>query len=162
MNEQFDPTLNPSITNFNAVHDAGILRMAIQRAETDEKAIIKVLAHRSVEQRMEILHSFKTMYGGDLFKELHSKLSGHFRDCIEALCYPMDEFDASQLRKAMRSSGSDETVLTEILGTKSNEELVRIRDAYHRREFSFIWCSILFMVHTKKIIILFWMIAYQH
>ena len=38
----------------------------------------------------------------DLKKELRSEISGNFRDAILGLCQTSPEFDANQLRKAMK------------------------------------------------------------
>lgn len=48
---------------FDPEKDAKVLRKAMKGFGTDEKAIIKVIARRSNEQRQVIAQSFKTMYG---------------------------------------------------------------------------------------------------
>ena len=69
---------------------------------TDEKSIIGVICKRSTEQRLELVKTYREVYGKDLKKELHGELSGNFRDLILGLCVPAVDFDAEQLRKAMK------------------------------------------------------------
>ena len=71
---------------------------------TDEKAIIEVICKRASEQRLELVKTYREVYGKDLKKELHGELSGNFRDVILGLCLSPVEFDAEQLRKAMKVS----------------------------------------------------------
>ncbi|TGZ63448.1 hypothetical protein CRM22_006903 [Opisthorchis felineus] len=127
----FAPTLKPCL-DFDAVHDCERLRKAMKGAGTDEKTIIDIMGHRSWEQRTKIVLQFKTMYGKDLLKEFKSELSGHFYDCVEALCYSPTDFDAMQLRKAMKGAGTDESALIEILCSRTNEQIKRIKEAFAR------------------------------
>ncbi|KAG5450042.1 Annexin A11 [Clonorchis sinensis] len=127
----FAPTLKPYL-NFDPVHDCERLRKAMKGAGTDEKTIIDIMGHRSWEQRTKIVLQFKTMYGKDLLKEFRSELSGHFYECVEALCYSPTDLDAMQLRKAMKGAGTDESALIEILCSRSNEQIKRIKEAFAR------------------------------
>ncbi|KAF6772500.1 hypothetical protein AHF37_08484 [Paragonimus kellicotti] len=109
----YAPTLKP-YPNFNATEDCERLRKAMKGMGTDEKTIIDIMGHRSADQRTKIVLQFKTMYGKDLIKEFKSELSGHFYEAVEALCYSPADFDATQLRKAVKGAGTDEDALIEI------------------------------------------------
>ena len=74
---------------------------------TDEKAIIDVLGFRDNEQRQEILSVYKTMLGRDLIKDLHSEISGSFRDTIESMMMTPIDYDAASFRNAVKSLGTD-------------------------------------------------------
>ncbi|CAH1795085.1 unnamed protein product [Owenia fusiformis] len=122
---------------FSAENDAKILRKAMKGIGTDEKAVIDILGHRSNKQRQEISLLFKTMYGKDLIKELKSELGGKLEDVILGMMMPRDDYDASELRRAMKGIGTDEEVLIEILCTRSNAEINAIKQSYkvhYRRE----------------------------
>ncbi|KAH9498198.1 Annexin A6 [Bulinus truncatus] len=124
-----DPTLIP-FSGFNPEQDCEVLRKAMKGLGTDEKAIISVLAHRSMEQRQKIALTYKTQFGKDLAAELSSELSGNFKTlCVDMLLGPA-EFDAKQLNKAIKGLGTDEKVLVEIICTRSNAQLNNIKAAY--------------------------------
>ncbi|KAK6970182.1 annexin A6 [Biomphalaria glabrata] len=124
-----DPTLLP-FPGFNAEQDCEVLRKAMKGLGTDEKAIIGVLAYRSMEQRQKIALTYKTQFGKDLAAELSSELSGNFKTlCVDMLLGPA-EFDAKQLNRAIKGLGTDEKVLVEIICTRSNAQLNNIKASY--------------------------------
>eukprot|EP00105_Crassostrea_gigas_P019633 XP_011438183.1 PREDICTED: annexin A7 [Crassostrea gigas] len=126
-----EPTLKPA-SNFNAENDANVLRKAMKGLGTDEKAIIDVLAHRSCSQRQEIKALYKTMFGKDLVKDLKSELGGKFEDVIVGLMMTEAEYDASELKRAMKGLGTDEDAMIEILCSRTNQQIKDIKDAYKR------------------------------
>ncbi|XP_041346714.1 LOW QUALITY PROTEIN: annexin A4-like [Gigantopelta aegis] len=122
-------TVKPA-TNFSAENDAAALRNAMKGLGTDEKAIIVVLTRRSNEQKQQIKLKFKSMYGKDLIKELKSELSGNFREVILGLMMNPAEFDSYNLHKGIEGIGTDEDALIEILCSRSNEEIQKIKKQY--------------------------------
>ncbi|GFN89710.1 Annexin [Plakobranchus ocellatus] len=127
--KQEDPTLVP-FEGFNAEADCEVLRKAMKGFGTDEAAIISVLSKRSQEQRQKIALTYKTQFGKDLGKELSSELSGNFKTlCVEMLLGPA-EFDAKQLNKAIKGLGTDEQVLVEIICSRTNDQLNKIKETY--------------------------------
>ncbi|VDP69764.1 unnamed protein product [Echinostoma caproni] len=131
IDEVYEPTLRP-FPKFNVVEDCERLNKAMKGYGVDEKAIIDVFAHRSVDQRLRIIEHYKVMYNKDLVKEFRNELSGHFFETIEAMCQPPEDYDAMELRKAIHGVGSDEDTLIEILTTRSNAQIKLIREAYRR------------------------------
>ncbi|RMC11634.1 hypothetical protein DUI87_11755 [Hirundo rustica rustica] len=117
--------------NFDAGRDAEILRKAMKGFGTDEQAIINVVANRSNDQRQKIKAAFKTMYGKDLIKDLKSELSGNVEELILALFMPSTYYDAWSLRHAMKGAGTQESVLIEILCTRTNQEIREIVNCYN-------------------------------
>uniref|UniRef100_A0AAR2JTA5 Annexin n=1 Tax=Pygocentrus nattereri TaxID=42514 RepID=A0AAR2JTA5_PYGNA len=84
---------------------------------TDEQAIINLLGSRSNKQRVPLVISYKTAYGKDLIKDLKSELSGNFEKVVLAMLKAPAQFDASELREAIKGAGTDEACLIEILSS---------------------------------------------
>ncbi|XP_022317069.2 annexin A7-like isoform X2 [Crassostrea virginica] len=131
MEVQEEPTLRPA-KNFSAENDANILRKAMKGFGTDEKAIIDVLAYRSCSQRQQIKSMFKTMFGKDLIKDLKSELGGKFEDVVLGLMMSESEYDAYELKRAMKGLGTDEDAMIEILCSRTNQQIKDINDTYKR------------------------------
>lgn len=84
-----------------------IVHVIFEGLGTDEKTIIEIIPRRSNKQRQQLKITFKSMYGRDLVHDLHSELSGYFRDTIEALMMLPIEFEAFSYRKAVKGFGTD-------------------------------------------------------
>ncbi|VDQ10235.1 unnamed protein product [Trichobilharzia regenti] len=108
------------------------MRKAMHGLGTDEAELIEVMAHRSAEQRQILVQKYRSYYGKDLAAKFKSEISGHFYDTMEALCMTPAEFGASELYRAMKGAGTDESAIIEILCTRSNLELRQIKEAYGR------------------------------
>ena len=65
-----------------------------------------------------------------LVDDLKSELSGAFRTLMIMLTYATHEFLAIELHDTMAGAGTDEESLTEILMSRSNEELAETRNFY--------------------------------
>lgn len=70
------------------------------------------------------------MYGKDLIKTLKSELHGDFEDLIIALMEPAAVYEAKQLRKAMEGLGTKESVLIEIMTTRTNYQIAVLKQTY--------------------------------
>ncbi|NXE48650.1 ANX13 protein, partial [Casuarius casuarius] len=90
---------------------------------TDEKTIIEILSNRTSEQRQQIKQKYKSAYGKDLEEVLKGDLSGNFEKSVLALLDLPCEYEARELRRAMKGAGTDESLLIEILCTRSNKPL---------------------------------------
>ncbi|XP_075548102.1 annexin B9-like [Dermacentor variabilis] len=64
--------------------------------------------------------------------DVKSTVRSNFDDIIIGLLYPLHEYLARELRKAIAGLGTDEECLIEILCTHSNEDIRLIKDHYHR------------------------------
>ncbi|XP_053341622.1 annexin A1-like [Clarias gariepinus] len=116
--------------NFNASRDAAALQKAIETNGVDENAITEILARRSNAQRQEIKAAFQQETGKDLEKTLSSVLKSHYKDAALALLMTPAQYDAHELRRAMKGFGTNEKALNEILGTRSNQEISLFKTAY--------------------------------
>uniref|UniRef100_A0A8C9XTY7 Annexin n=1 Tax=Sander lucioperca TaxID=283035 RepID=A0A8C9XTY7_SANLU len=122
-----------TITDFpgaDPLRDVEVLRKAMKGFGTDEQAIIDLLGSRSNKQRVPLLRAYKTSYGKDLIKDLHSELSGNFRSMVMATLKTPSEFDASEIHNAIKGAGTDEACLIEILSSRSNAEIKEISRIY--------------------------------
>ncbi|KAM7533338.1 hypothetical protein Aperf_G00000126372 [Anoplocephala perfoliata] len=124
-------TLKPA-PNFDCNADCQRLRKAMKGIGTDEKAIIDVLARRSISQRLDIVKQFKTLFGLDLIAEMDSEISGKFLKVCRALCLEPEVFDAEQLREALEGVGTDEDCLIEIICGRTNAQIEKIKEAYSK------------------------------
>ena len=98
--------------------DADALRKAMQGVGCDEKAIIAICTGRTNAQRLEIVKAYKASYGRDLLSDLKSELHGKFEDAMIALFTDPIEYDADELRKAMKGIGTNEDTLIEIIASR--------------------------------------------
>ncbi|KAK3604062.1 hypothetical protein CHS0354_004725 [Potamilus streckersoni] len=119
--------------NFNADQDAEVLHNAMKGFGTDENALNNVLCYRSNPQRQEIASVYKNMFGKDLVKDIRSETSGNFFTTLKALLMRPAEYDAYQLRKAMKGLRTDKEVLIEILCTSSNAQITEIIKVYKEK-----------------------------
>uniref|UniRef100_A0A3B4AKU3 Annexin n=1 Tax=Periophthalmus magnuspinnatus TaxID=409849 RepID=A0A3B4AKU3_9GOBI len=121
--------------NFNAKHDAEILKKAMKGIGTDEDAVLMLLTARSNDQRQQIKAAYKKAYGKDLVSALKSELGGLFEDLIVALMSPPTLYDATLLHKALKGAGTNDDVLIEILASRTGDEIKDIIKVY-KKEFS--------------------------
>ncbi|XP_054573058.1 annexin A5 [Eptesicus fuscus] len=115
---------------FDERADAETLRKAMKGLGTDEESILTLLTTRSNAQRQEIVAAFKTLFGRDLLDDLKSELTGKFEKLIVALMKPSWLYDAYELKHALKGAGTDEKVLTEIIASRTPEELTAIKNVY--------------------------------
>ncbi|XP_003477055.2 annexin A5 [Cavia porcellus] len=110
--------------------DAETLRKAMKGLGTDEEAILTLLTARSNAQRQKIAEAFKTLFGRDLLDDLKSELTGKFEKLIVALMKPSHLYDAYELKHALKGAGTNEKVLTEIIASRTPEEIRTIKQVY--------------------------------
>ncbi|VCW50349.1 unnamed protein product [Gulo gulo] len=109
--------------SFSVDKDVQRLLRAIAGQGVDRSAIVGVLTNRSREQRQLISRAFQERTQQDLQKSLQAALSGSLERIVMALLQPAAQFDAQELRTALKSSGSPEDVAVEILATRSPAQL---------------------------------------
>ncbi|KAG7481202.1 hypothetical protein MATL_G00064540 [Megalops atlanticus] len=115
---------------FSASGDAGILDKAIKAKGVDENTIIDVLVKRSNAQRQQIKATYQQASGKSLDVALKSALKGELEDVVLALLKTPAQYDAEQLKLAMKGLGTDEDTLIEILASRTNKEIKEIKKAY--------------------------------
>ena len=113
--------------------DAEALRKAMQGFGTDEAALIKICANRTNQQRQQIKHAYKSLYGRDLISDLKSELHGKFEDAMIALFTEPIEYDCDELRAAMKGVGTNEDTLIEIIASRSKSQIMAIKQKYKEK-----------------------------
>ena len=86
----------------------------------DEKEIIDVCIHRTNAQRLEIVKAYKALYRRDLISDLKSELHGKSEEAMIALFTDPIEYDADELRKAMKGIRTNRDTLIEIIALRPN------------------------------------------
>ncbi|EPY74770.1 annexin A3 isoform 3, partial [Camelus ferus] len=97
---------------------------------TDENMLISILAERSNAQRQLIVKEYQAAYGKELKDDLKGDLSGELKNLMVALVTPPAVFDAKQLKKSMKGTGTNEDALIEILTTRTSRQMKEIGHAY--------------------------------
>lgn len=116
---------------FNPTMDAEAIHKAIKGLGTNEKALIDILTERTNAQRQLIAKEYQEAYDKTLKDDLKGDLSGYFEHLLVALVTPPAVFDAKQLKKSMKGTGTDESTLIEILVTRTSSQLKEISQAYY-------------------------------
>ena len=116
-----------------AQKDAEDLRKAMKGFGTDEAALIKICANRTNSQRQQIKAVYKATFGRDLISDLKSELHGKFEDAMIALFADPIEYDADQLREAMKGLGTNEDTLIEIIASRPPHILKAVKDRYQQK-----------------------------
>ena len=116
-----------------AQKDAEDLRKAMEGFGTDEAALIKICANRSNSQRQQIKQAYKSLYGRDLIADLKSELHGKFEDAMVALFSDPIEYDADELRGAMKGAGTNEDTLIEIIASRPPNVLAAVKARYQEK-----------------------------
>lgn len=112
------------------LRDVEVLRKAMKGFGTDENAIIELLGSRTNKQRVPMVAAYKTTYGKDLLRDLKSELTGNFENLALAMLMSPAQFDAAELREAIKGAGTDEACLIEILSSRNNAEIHEINRIY--------------------------------
>uniref|UniRef100_A0A674IRA0 Annexin A9 n=1 Tax=Terrapene triunguis TaxID=2587831 RepID=A0A674IRA0_9SAUR len=126
-------TIKPYL-GFDAESDVQHLVEAIAGNGADHGAILDVLTNRTSAQRQHITKGFQALTKQDLLKSMEVALSGNLEQVIMGLLKPPAQYDAHELRAAMQGIGTDEDALTEILSTRSNQQL-RESLAFYQQDF---------------------------
>ncbi|XP_034355368.1 annexin A9 [Arvicanthis niloticus] len=109
--------------SFSVDKDVQRLLRAITGQGVDHGTIVDVLTNRSREQRQLISRAFQERTKQDLLKSLQAALSGNLEKIVVALLQPAAQFDAQELRTALKTPGSAEDIALEILATRAAPQL---------------------------------------
>ena len=99
----------------------------------DKEAIIKITVQYPLTIRLKIRDKYKSSYGQDLLEDFESKLSSDFKDLIIGLYKSIYEYDADQCKKAIQGIGTDDDTLIEIIATRPNWMLNKVKEIYKKK-----------------------------
>ena len=103
---------------------------AMDKLNTDEEAIIKIIANRTNAHRLQIVTEYKNKYDKNLIDDLKSNLSGDFETASVALFLSPIDYDVLQLNKSMSGVNTDENSLIEIICSRPQTTLQEIKEKY--------------------------------
>ena len=116
--------------------DADALKNAFKGIGCDKKTIVDITVNRTNAQRLQIREAYKAAYGRDLMKDLKSELHNHLEDAVLALYTDPIEYDADELRAAMKGLGTNEDTLIEIICSRPPHVLkaiiAKFKEKYNR------------------------------
>ena len=116
--------------------DADALKNAFKGLGCDKKSVVSLTVNRTNAQRLQIKEAYKAAYGRDLIKDLKSELHGHLEDGVVALFTDPIEYDADELRAAMKGMGTNEDTLIEIICSRPPQVLkaiiAKFKEKYNR------------------------------
>lgn len=113
--------------------DADQLRKAFGGWGTNEGLIISILAHRNAAQRRQIRQAYADVFGEDLLKALDKELTRDFERVVLLWTLDPPERDALLAFESAKKGGPSDRALIEIACTRSSDELLLVRKAYHAR-----------------------------
>ncbi|XP_043916770.1 annexin A1-like [Protopterus annectens] len=116
--------------NFNQNTDAADLEKALKAKGVDEGTIIDIMTKRTSVQRQRIKSAYEQLTGKSLEDGLKKGLSGNLQEVMLALLKTPAQYDAYELRAAMKGLGTDEGGLIEILASRTNKEIKEINQVY--------------------------------
>nr|XP_043640230.1 annexin D2-like [Erigeron canadensis] len=111
--------------------DCEQLRKAFAGWGTNEALIIDILAHRNGAQRKKIRETYTETYSEDLLKDLDSELSNDFQRVVLLWTLEPAERDAYLVHEATKKLTASNWVLMEIACSRSSDQLLSARKAYH-------------------------------
>ncbi|KAM4634701.1 annexin A3-like isoform 1-T2 [Polymixia lowei] len=102
---------------------------------TDESMFIDILCHRSVPQLRQTLVEYKSISSKTLQDSIESEMSGDLEKLLVAIvkCVKsVPAYLAERLFKSMKGAGTTESILTRILTSRSEIDLLDIRAEYKK------------------------------
>ena len=113
--------------------DIEALKNAMKGLGTDEDTLIKIVANKTLSDRLKIKEIWKEKFGTELLDDLKKELNGKMEDALVALFSDPIDFDCDSLKNAMHGLGTNEDTLIEIIASRSPEALKRIKERYQQK-----------------------------
>jgi len=111
---------------------ADACRNAMKGLGTNEKMLIDNIGNKTSADMQLVVSAYKAAYNRDFVADLKSECSGKFLEVLIALSTPPADYDAMLVKKAIAGLGTDESLLSEVLCTRTQTELKEAAAAYQR------------------------------
>ena len=126
-NKQIKENSNSEDIYIKAAED---LRKAMEGFGTDEEHLILIVTSNKTKERLKIKKAYEEKYKKNLIDDLKSELSGKFEDAMVALFKEPVEYDCECIYNAMKGAGTDENCLIEVIASRPNWLLEKIKKKY--------------------------------
>ena len=126
-NKQIKENSNSEDIYIKAAED---LRKAMEGFGTDEEHLILVVTSNKTQERLKIKKAYEEKCKKNLIDDLKSELSGKFEDAMVALFKEPVEYDCECIYNAMKGAGTDENCLIEVIASRPNWLLEKIKKKY--------------------------------
>lgn len=110
--------------------DAKNFKKAMDGWGTDDELIVELTTKRTNADRQQIIKFYKSSFGEDLFGELSDELGGDLKKVVLGMFRTPVDYDCYELNNAIKGAGTDESVLIEIIATRTNQQLQAIKNRY--------------------------------
>jgi len=121
-----------TISSAEAKAAADACRNAMKGLGTNEKMLTDNIGNKTAADMQLVMAAYKAAYNRDFIADIKDECGGKFLEVLVALCTPPAEYDASLVKKAVAGLGTDESLLSEVLCTRSPSELKECAAAYQR------------------------------
>lgn len=121
-----------TISEAEAKAAADACRNAMKGLGTNEKMLIENIGNKTSADMQLIVRAYNTAYSRDFMADIKDECGGKFRDVLVALCTPPADYDAILVKKAIAGLGTDESLLSEVICTRTPAELKEAAAAYQR------------------------------
>ena len=107
------------------------LKKAMEGFGTNEEALILIATSNKTQERLKIKKAYEEKYKKNLIDDLKSELNGKFEDAMVALFKDPVEYDCECISNAIKGVGTDENCLIEVISSRPNWLLEKIKKKYN-------------------------------
>ena len=116
----------------DASQDAETLYRAMKGFGTDERTLIRVLSRKDPLQMALLTSTFQRQYGKSLQVWIQSETGDYFREGLLALVRGPLQQDVYNAHRALKGMGTKETLLNDVVLSRSNADLNAIKQEFYR------------------------------
>jgi len=113
--------------------DAKTLRDAMTQISSDGYAISKILGARTSGQMKKVAEKYYDLYRRSLKNDFEMNLSGKFEQVCIGRLHGRYEYEAYVLHNAVTDADVDESAIIDVLCTKTNREINKIKEIYRAK-----------------------------